>query len=246
MVDAKPRMLTNLNWLGTRDDLRLLRSIKFGVPGTSMTPWGDVTSGLQRIQLVMYIRSLSKEGILRETLSEALYKNYDTKIQMLEQSRIETVTALEKANLKKKELESQEDALKTPSASVEEIAKVIAAEIKEQSNIDMLSQLDQKVVSAITELQKQKHEYQNIGNSIITMLGDSDAFDAYIAFLEGKEDGSHLVKTLQSNANTLKEEARQTPENAERVNELTLRSAQIEKLAQKLLNQIGNPAILDP
>lgn len=29
---AKPRMLTNLDWIETRDDLRLIRSTKYGVP----------------------------------------------------------------------------------------------------------------------------------------------------------------------------------------------------------------------
>lgn len=61
MSDAKPRMLTNRDWLESHDDLRLLRSIKYGVAGTSMTPWGDLTSPLQRLQLVVFIRSLSGE-----------------------------------------------------------------------------------------------------------------------------------------------------------------------------------------
>ena len=61
MEAAKPRMLTNLDWIRSRDDLRLLRSIKYGVPGTAMTPWGDLTSSLQRLQLVIFIRSLSEE-----------------------------------------------------------------------------------------------------------------------------------------------------------------------------------------
>ena len=46
MQDAKPRMLTDLDWLDTHDDLYLLRSIKYGVPGTAMTPWGDQTNSL--------------------------------------------------------------------------------------------------------------------------------------------------------------------------------------------------------
>ena len=55
MKEAKPRMLINLDWGEYRDDLRLLRSIKYGVPGTAMTPWGDLTSSLQRLQLVIFI-----------------------------------------------------------------------------------------------------------------------------------------------------------------------------------------------
>lgn len=34
MQEAKPRILTNLDWITSRDDLRLLRSIKYGVPRT--------------------------------------------------------------------------------------------------------------------------------------------------------------------------------------------------------------------
>lgn len=73
MSDAKPRMLTNLDWIHSRDDLRLLRSIKYGVPGTAMTPWGDLTSPLQRLQLVVFIRSLSKEAAARRELTDAIY-----------------------------------------------------------------------------------------------------------------------------------------------------------------------------
>ena len=61
MEQAKPRILTNLDWLQIRDDLRLLRSIKYGVSGTAMTPWGDLTSAQQRLQLVIFIRSLSQK-----------------------------------------------------------------------------------------------------------------------------------------------------------------------------------------
>ena len=60
MKDAKPRMLTNREWLSSKDDLDLLRSIKYGVPGTAMTPWGDQTDPLQRLQLVIFIRSLTE------------------------------------------------------------------------------------------------------------------------------------------------------------------------------------------
>lgn len=77
MSEAKPRMLTNLDWISSRDDLRLLRSIKYGIPGTAMTPWGDLTSAKQRLQLVMFIRSLSKEALLRRKLTDALYQAFD-------------------------------------------------------------------------------------------------------------------------------------------------------------------------
>lgn len=73
MSEAKPRMFINVDWANSRDDLRLLRSIKFGVPGTAMTPWGDFTSGLQRLQLVMFIRSLSETAKERRMVLDALF-----------------------------------------------------------------------------------------------------------------------------------------------------------------------------
>lgn len=81
MADAKPRMLTNLDWISSKDDLSLLRSIKYGVPGTAMTPWGDLTSAKQRMELVMFIRSLSKEAEERRKLTDALYKTFGWKTE---------------------------------------------------------------------------------------------------------------------------------------------------------------------
>lgn len=88
MFDAKPRMLTNLHWVDTHDDLRLLRSIKYGVPGTSMIPWGDQTSSLQRLQLVIFIRSLSQTQLKRDELFNTLYSAFDNGDQQIEEARI--------------------------------------------------------------------------------------------------------------------------------------------------------------
>nr|HEV8051413.1 c-type cytochrome [Parachlamydiaceae bacterium] len=88
MFDAKPRMLTNLDWSRTRDDIRLLRSIKYGVAGTSMTPWGDLTSSLQRLQLVIFIRTLSQEKEKRDALLEALYASFNTNLTAVDELRI--------------------------------------------------------------------------------------------------------------------------------------------------------------
>src|SRR5690606_27985867 len=96
MTEAKPRMLTNLDWIQTHDDLRLLRSIKYGVPGTSMTPWGDQTSALQRIQLVAFIRSLTEERALRSQLAETLYQVFDTEAFFIETVRETNYGDLEK------------------------------------------------------------------------------------------------------------------------------------------------------
>ena len=68
-----------------------------------MTPWGDQTSGLQRLQLVMYIRSLSNEGVLKASLSEAAYQTFDSNILALDEARSELAPYIEKALRKKEE-----------------------------------------------------------------------------------------------------------------------------------------------
>jgi len=73
MQEAKPRMLTNLDWIDSRDDLRLLQSITYGVPGTAMTSFADITTIWQRIQLVIYIRSLSEKNLSFKKVREQLY-----------------------------------------------------------------------------------------------------------------------------------------------------------------------------
>lgn len=84
MYESKPRILTNIHWLDTRDDLRLLRSIKYGVPGTSMVAWGDATTMRQRLQLVLYIRHLSEQLKMRDALTQGIYDAFEVPTRQLE------------------------------------------------------------------------------------------------------------------------------------------------------------------
>ncbi|MCB1213332.1 MAG: cytochrome c, partial [Chlamydiia bacterium] len=87
MAEAKPRMLSHLPWIRERDDLRLLRSIKYGVKGTSMSAWGDSTSPLQRIQMLLYIRHLTDQAALRSAIESALYDTYEVAEQTISKQR---------------------------------------------------------------------------------------------------------------------------------------------------------------
>ncbi len=65
-----------------------------------MTPWGGLTSTLQRLQLVMYIRSLSSEHALREHLAEIIYQSFDRALEIVREAQIDEDTkfqALDKA-----------------------------------------------------------------------------------------------------------------------------------------------------
>ena len=107
MVEAKPRMLTNLPWIRTRDDLRLLRSIKYGVPGTSMIPWGDQTTAAQRMQLVMFIRDLTKPTLLQADLEDLLYEAYDRSQLPIQEARLADYKNLEQLKNNQKAIQQQ-------------------------------------------------------------------------------------------------------------------------------------------
>ena len=109
MTESKPRILTNLDWIQSRDDLRLLRSIKYGVPGTAMTPWGDFTNTLQRLQLVIFIRSLSLQQERRETLMTAIYEVFESAQFIVEIARIENSQIMEKLQKEQIQLDEQLD-----------------------------------------------------------------------------------------------------------------------------------------
>jgi mono/diheme cytochrome c family protein len=77
LVEAKPRVLTNMSWIRSVDDVRLMSSLKYGVPGTSMRSFADDTSTEQRLWLLMYVRSLSQENVDKQRIDEQANRLYD-------------------------------------------------------------------------------------------------------------------------------------------------------------------------
>ena len=81
LVEAKPRVLTNTPRIRSVDDVRLMRSLKYGVPGTSMRSFADDTSVEQRLWLLSYVRSLSQENVDKERINEQADRLYDSNHQ---------------------------------------------------------------------------------------------------------------------------------------------------------------------
>lgn len=187
MQDAKPRILVNLDWLQTRDDLRLLRSIKYGVLGTSMTPWGDQTSSLQRLQLVMYIRTLSRENILREKLTSTIYQTFDTMEQVVLKGRsnnYQDVETNEQAYLKA--LKSQRllaSQAEEGEASPDQALKAF----QEQLSIGALStqwkNADQLLAEVLSLIKKEREIYQGMGLALIQNVETQDEFEQFLKAL---------------------------------------------------------------
>lgn len=177
MIEAKPRMLTNVNWLNTRDDLRLLRSIKYGVPGTSMAPWGDLTSMLQRLQLVMYIRSLSTSKNARDQLMQDLYKTFDAAIQKIQNARVENSKKITQLQLQQRETKQEEQDLsrkaKEGEVSTDMAANAYKKYISQEKTIMQLIELDQNLIDLKNEVKNEQDKYQSLGlNLLAADLGD--------------------------------------------------------------------------
>lgn len=171
MTDAKPRMLTNLNWLHTRDDLRLLRSIKYGVPGTSMTPWGDQTTALLRMQLVMYIRTLSDQANKRAALLDALYQSYDKAVQTVNLTRkdnSQSVSHYEKLYLEAlNERRETDQSVALGTVTPEKAADIYKQELLALSKLNASKNIDKTYEDIRLSLLKQKEIMLNLGGSIL-------------------------------------------------------------------------------
>lgn len=185
MFDAKPRMLTNLDWIKTRDDMRLLRSIKYGVPGTAMTPWGDLTSSLQRLQLVMFIRSLSEEKEKREILSSALYASFGQSLSAVEDLRIEEYPMLDS-------LQKEYAIAKAATAGLnEDSQKALEAKVKSyQQQLEIENKLqqararDQLLIELKSALSKEKEFYQSIGNDMISSETEEGIWSRFLEMIK--------------------------------------------------------------
>ncbi|MCH9608527.1 MAG: hypothetical protein S4CHLAM45_11050 [Chlamydiales bacterium] len=196
MLVAKPRMFTNLPWIRTRDDLRLLRSIKFGVPGTAMTPWGDQTTAAQRMQLVLYIRAMTDAHIQREKLDEVTYEWFDKKIIQLYISGDPAVERLKKEKELYHNLGAQIISKELPNHIVE--SYLIFLEKREGRPEELITYLDQ----VITEYQKKIEE---AGISEFDPLADKEG-QKWIALQRGYINLRTAIFTTLANAKKLQED----------------------------------------
>ncbi len=188
MAGAKPRMLTNLDWVQSRDDLRLLRSIKYGVPGTAMTPWGDFTGSLQRLQLVIFIRSLSEEHERREKLSQALYQAYDVPLVIIESARVERSIELQKLKAELRQSQAKEESLVNSAMSSDqsrqEFLQVHEQKLSLMKEIQQLEGDDEEYLLLKKEIRKEREIYFNLGAALINKQVESQLLDDFIEMIK--------------------------------------------------------------
>ncbi|MBN4066597.1 c-type cytochrome [Simkania negevensis] len=188
MADAKPRMLTNFKWLQDKDDMHLLRTIKFGVPGTSMIPLGDEVDPVQRMQIVMFIRELTKEKQQQETLQNVLYTVFGRAEQTVEAARTNEYKAYastqknyDEAAVVRKELYLQ---IENRSASPEQAAAAYAKELSLLQQLQQKKEGDEKFLALIQLIKQERALLDATGQQVIGAQWDADLFSHYIAIVE--------------------------------------------------------------
>lgn len=208
MTEAKPRMLTNLDWLETRDDLRLIRSIKYGVPGTAMTPWGDLTTSLIRMQLVAYIRHLSEGIKYRGQLMTTLYQVFETGIHTINEVRAEHYPKLKNLQDQYEQLVKQREELQEKTTQDKSIAtealKIYEQELSTLSQLTVMKKEDQLYEDLKLEIQRENNLYRSIGDGI-TNLMEPQLLETYLELItlnQGRYHNDHGNLTMnQSNEN---------------------------------------------
>ncbi|MFN0064865.1 MAG: cytochrome c [Chlamydiales bacterium] len=176
MAEAKPRMFTNLPWIQTRDDLRLLRSIKYGVPGTAMTPWGDQSTAKQRMQLTLLIRSFTRAAIQKEKLERVLFAIFDERIIALEEERIPNYRLLEKMQEKYKALEEK---------SLQEAAPMIYQDLfAAKKEMSEKRSIDQEYLGQIAKLREMREIFLHIGSLIIAKGVPETVITSFYSFIK--------------------------------------------------------------
>ncbi len=198
MKDAKPRMLINLDWLKTRDDLRLLRSIKYGVPGTAMTPWGDFTSSLQRLQLVIFIRSLSEKHLQLDALNESLYKAFDSSLVQVEKARSLESPMVETAKQKYEQFrqartkgDEQYQGQQDQSKNQLEVYQNELAALAQWKRVEGV---DEQLAKLSRSISAEKELYQRLGMALLNSDSRDSDFPIYLELVALNQGRYSLVK----------------------------------------------------
>jgi len=183
MVDAKPRMLTNLSWLDSKDDLRLLRSIKYGVPGSSMVAWGDQTSSLQRLQLVIFIHSISKDSKFREELMDHIFDTFNSAQYTLEKFRIALSPPMIESEMKlshtKEQLAREQNLVEQNITPTDAAVNLYKQKLLEEQSLKQFKTQDDLLQKIITEVNNEKELFLELGLSILANKQIDIKFENY-------------------------------------------------------------------
>lgn len=183
MQEAKPRMLTNLQWISSRDDLYLLRGIKYGVAGTAMIPWGDQTSALQRLQLVLFIRSLNRNQESQNSLNEALYLGFDPVLLHLDEAHAKTSSELNQLEQSRASLEKERG---QPDISLEKKLELTTQLFEIDAKLKKVQEHNRCFLRLKTFLKQERQLYQQLGAELLSISTSKNLLEEYGTFVKSR------------------------------------------------------------
>lgn len=188
MSESKPRMFTNANWQETRDDIRLLRSIKFGVPGTSMVAWGDATSSLQRLQLVMYVRELGKAVSEKNSLENALYETFDREANAVRKARAAHYAIADLARASYLEAKATRQKLDQQPESTTQAVSAYQRELEALGKLKQQEAVDQLYERLLEEILAERSLYEREGKALLNLELSPSLTEAYFALVRANQE----------------------------------------------------------
>ena len=147
-----------------------------------MTPWGDLTSSEQRLQLVMFIRSLSDEKEKRDSLMESLYNAFDIALLHVEQARIQEYLKLDILQNKYVSIERERQDKEKDSA--DKAVSLYKEQLELSGQIDAQKRIDEQFVALKVTVSKEKDLYQGIGNELIAADVGSQEWTNFLKLME--------------------------------------------------------------
>lgn len=149
-----------------------------------MTPWGDLTNALQRLQLVAFIRTLSKEQEERQALGQTLYQTFDTELMVIDEARIQ-------GNKEIKILEDQKKMLLSNQKNLEKENEVFGRDgseavqvykniLETDQKIFALKEQDQRFVNLKNLIKQEKELYFNVAVNLLSKNIEEPVFKNYL------------------------------------------------------------------
>lgn len=153
-----------------------------------MTPWGDKTSTLQRIQIVAFIRTISAERKQREDLVSALFQSFESSRIAVEGARAkssaETLKVQERLAAVRDRRESLYTQVQGGELDAQTAAQAYSEELALLQKQGSLNSDDQSLVALVTEMQTGEQILEKLGKSFVAKQVSPAVFEAYLDYIK--------------------------------------------------------------
>jgi len=149
-----------------------------------MTPWGDRISGVQRMQIVMFIRQIAFEGLWQGKLEDALFNVFNHSEMVLDRVRSHYYDNQENIQKEYDVAVLEKDKLYL-SVKQGKLPSILASEAyqKESVLLQLLQEsrvFNQKVNGLVKELLSRRACFETAGKALIARALDEDVLNAFL------------------------------------------------------------------